>query len=161
MSTSVSLQEPFSYSLELLLLLIGLAILPLIVMFLVKLLRWGKAVAPKKKEVQEEKKEPVDKEKVRSKYLNVIDGLEKQYKDQKIDDRAAYLGLSEAVRNFVHEFTGMNTQNLTLNEIGELGLPSLYNLIKDFYRPEFAYDSGDTDVDQSFEISRKVVRTWN
>ena len=161
MSTSVSLQEPFSYSLTLLLILAGMAILPLIVMLLVKLLMWGKAIKPKKEVKVEEKKEPVDKEKVRSRYLNVIDELERDYKNQKIDDRAAYLGLSEAVRNFVHEYTGHNTQNLTLNEIGELGMPSLYNLIKDFYRPEFAQDPGETDVNQSFEISRKVVRTWN
>ncbi len=161
MSTSVSLQEPFSYSLNLLLALGAAVLLPLIILLIVKLIMRGKAIAPKKKEKEQPAPPPIDKDKVRSKYLGIIDTIEKKYDSKELDDRAAYLELSGAVRNFVHDYTGANTQNMTLNEIGELGMPSLFYLIKEFYKPEFAFDSGEPDVKKSIDTARKVVMTWS
>ena len=161
MSTSVSLQEPFSYSLNLLLALGAAVLLPLIILLIVKLIMRGKAIAPKKKEKEQPAPPPIDKDRVRNKYLGIIDTIEKKYDSKELDDRAAYLELSGAVRNFVHDYTGANTQNMTLNEIGELGMPSLFYLIKEFYKPEFAFDSGEPDVKKSIDTARKVVMTWN
>ena len=161
MSTSVSLQEPFSYSLNLLLALGAAVLLPLIILLIVKLIMRGKAIAPKKKEKEQPAPPPIDKDRVRNKYLGIIDTIEKKYDSKELDDRAAYLELSGAVRNFVHDYTGANTQNMTLNEIGELGMPSLFYLIKEFYKPEFAFDSGEPDVEKSIDTARKVVMTWS
>ena len=161
MSTSVSLQEPFSYSLNLLLALGAAVLLPMLIMLIIKLIMKGKAIAPKKKEKEQPAPPPIDKDRVRGKYLGIINEIEKKYDSKELDDRAAYLELSGAVRNFVHDYTGANTQNMTLNEIGALGMPSLFNLIKEYYRPEFALDSGETDVKKSIDTARKVVMSWS
>ena len=40
-------------------------------------------------------------------------------------------------------------------------MPNLYNLIKDFYHPEFAYDAGNVDITKSFGDARTVIKEWN
>ncbi|HAW15861.1 MAG: hypothetical protein IJ869_03690 [Clostridiales bacterium] len=161
MQTSVSLQNPFSYSLGLTIALIALVLVPMILLIYFKIrgMDLPKFRLPEKKV----KEVPVIKDPaaIKSKYLAVIDRIQDERTAESIDDREAYIRLSSAVRSFVNELTGANTRNLSLAEIEGLGMPNLYNLIKDFYHPEFAYDAGNVDITKSFGDARTVIKEWN
>lgn len=162
MSISVSLQDPLSYSTDLLFILLVAVIVPIIIIVLVRLI----LSKPPMKTQKKVKPAPVEKpasnmDRLRQKYLIKIDAVDRDYQDCKIDERESYIRLSSIVRNFVHEATGVNTQNLTLSEIERLSMPALHGLISVFYRPEFAYETGDIDVAASFNDARRVIREWN
>ncbi len=74
--------------------------------------------------------------------------------------RKAHILLSQCVREYCEEASSVPANSLTLREIEKLNKPTLYNLIKEFYEPEFAYDS-DKDIKASFMRAAEVVRTWN
>lgn len=162
MPISVNLQDMFSYSL---LLTIGLGLLvalPIIVIVLFKLK--GIKLPQRKRKPKPIKPKVMSKktaDQIKANYLKIIDEIEKNYNDKKIDDREAYLQLSSAVRGFVQEMTGVRAMNLTLHEISGLGMPSLHNLIAEFYRPEFAFDSEGANTPKSILDARTVVEKWN
>ena len=152
MPISVDLQDMFSYSLLLTIGLGLLVVLPIIILVIFK--RKPKPIKPK----------VISKmaaDQIKSKYLKTINEIETKYKAHEIDDREAYLQLSSAVRGFVQEMTGVRAMNLTLHEISGLGMPSLHNLIAEFYRPEFAFDSEGADTPKSIADARTVVEKWN
>jgi len=161
MQTSVDLQKPFEYSILLGLILLGLVLLPLITYGIYKLVNYK----PPKREVKKkaEKKvvkvrEPLDVLKTR--YLQLIDKVEAEYKEQVIDQRESYIRLSSLVRNFVHDVTDIDVQNFTLAEIDKLGMEDLTALIAKFYNPEFSYEDQYTEISMAFADARKVVSSW-
>ncbi|MCQ2505368.1 MAG: hypothetical protein MJ103_09045 [Saccharofermentans sp.] len=163
MPVSVSLEDMFAYSTLLTILLVVLVALPLLVYLILKLKKF-KLPASKKKKKPEAPKPYVRKrsiQEIKSDYLKQIDAIERKYKNNEIDDREAYLELSTVVRSFVQEMTGIKAVNLTLSEIKELGLPKLADLIAEFYRPEFAYESDGTDTVRHIADARTVVTQWN
>lgn len=162
MPISVNLQEMFGYSALLTILLVVLVAIPLLVYLFFKLK--GFKLPEKKKKKAEAPKPYVRKrsiQEVKSDYLRQISMIETKYKNNEIDDREAYLRLSTVVRSFVQEMTGIKAVNLTLSEIKELGLPTLADLIAEFYRPEFAYDSEGADTIRHIADARTVVTQWN
>ena len=162
MPISVSLQEMFGYSALLTILLVVLVAIPLIVYLFFKLK--GFKLPEKKKKKAEAPKPYVRKrniQEIKSDYLRQISMIETKYKNNEIDDREAYPKLSTVVRSFVQEMTGIKAVNLTLSEIKELGLPTLADLIAEFYRPEFAYDSEGADTIRHIADARTVVTQWN
>lgn len=162
MPISVSLQEMFGYSALLTILLVVLVAIPLLVYLFFKLK--GFKLPEKKKKKAEAPKPYVRKrsiQEIKSDYLRQISMIETKYKNNEIDDREAYLQLSKVVRTFVQEMTGIKAVNLTLNEIKELGLPALADLIAEFYRPEFAYESEGADTIRHIADARTVVTQWN
>lgn len=162
MSTNVSLQDPFSYSLTILLILLALVLLPAFVFLiksLISLLKTKKP-KPKKKDIPVENKTK-DINELRFKYLAMIADTENIYAKKQISPRQAYLKLSQIVREFVHDVTGVNTQNLTLAEIKALSMPTLYSLIDSFYRPEFAEEGNYEKIGEAFELAKGVVEQWN
>lgn len=162
MPISVSLQEMFGYSGLLTILLVVLVAIPLLVYLFFKLK--GFKLPEKKKKKAEAPKPYVRKrsiQEIKSDYLRQISMIETKYKNNEIDDREAYLKLSTVVRTFVQEMTGIKAVNLTLSEIKELGLPTLADLIAEFYRPEFAYESEGADTLRHIADARTVVTQWN
>ena len=162
MPISVNLQEMFGYSALLTILLVVLVAIPLLVYFFFKLK--GFKLPEKKKKKAEAPKPYVRKrsiQEIKSDYLRQISMIETKYKNNEIDDREAYLRLSTVVRSFVQEMTGIKAVNLTLSEIKELGLPTLADLIAEFYRPEFAYESEGADTLRHIADARTVVTQWN
>ncbi|MCR5529758.1 MAG: hypothetical protein K6F49_11115 [Saccharofermentans sp.] len=162
MPISVSLQDMFSYSAALTILLVVLVAIPLIVLLIMKLK--GFKLPARKKKKAEAPKPYVRKrsiQEIKSDYLKQIDAIEKQYNNREIDEREAYIRLSKVVRTFVQEMTGIKAMNLTLSEIKELNLPKLADLIAEFYRPEFAYDSEGADTVRHIADARTVVTQWN
>ena len=162
MPISVNLQEMFGYSALLTILLVVLVAIPLLVYLFFKLK--GFKLPEKKKKKAEAPKPYVRKrsiQEIKSDYLRQISMIETKYKNNEIDDREAYLRLSTVVRSFVQEMTGIKAVNLTLSEIQELGLPKLADLIAEFYRPEFAYESEGADTIRHIADARTVVTQWN
>lgn len=149
--TTVSLQKPFSYSLIILGILIFLVLLPWIIKLIQLIIKhW-----PKKKNKPEKKVKNIAA--IKSKYTKKIDKIAA---NESLTDREVYLELSSTVRNFVFEMTGVTAQNFSLREIKSLNMPELYDLIEQFYHPEFAAEEVETDITAAFEGARKVVREW-
>lgn len=159
MQTTIKLQEPFTYS-----------IIPLIITicFILAMTFYLIYLNIKKKKVRVEddhlkvipekniKNVPV----IKDKYLEQLNSIEYKYTNNMIDLRKAYQLISESIRMFVFEITDITTQNYSLKEIKKLNIPDLYELIEEYYEPEFASRSvGDFGV--SIEKARRVVKEWN
>jgi len=160
MSTSISLQDPLSYSTGIMIGLIIAMAVPAIIYLIYLIIKYMPKPKPKTK-TKPVPKITEDLATIKRRYLKLIEAVELDLNNQKIDEREGYIRLSSVVRNFVHEATGLDTQNLTLNEIKELSMPSLYDLIERFYRPEFALEKGDIIMETSVRDARRVVETWN
>ncbi len=155
MQTIIKLQESFSYSL-----------FPIIltVLFIIGIIYYknnSKKVHLSqldKKEISE--KNLKDKPVIKNKYLKELDEIEKNFFDQKIDLRTAYQKISEIIRLFVFEMTDITTQNYSLKEIKKLNIPILYELIEEYYVPEFA-SKPVGDFEESIKKARGVIKEWN
>ena len=159
MQTSINLQEPFTYSVVPLIILIVVIIAITIYLIYTKI---NKKTVEKEEEIVKEipekniKNIPVIKEK----YLNQLDSIEYKYLNKMISLRKAYQLISESIRLFIFEVTDITTQNYSLSEIKKLEIPNLYELIKEYYEPEFASKSVG-DFSSSINKARGVVNKWN
>ena len=97
---------------------------------------------------------------IKGKYLNQLDSIEYRYTSSMIDLRTAYQLISESIRLFVFEVTDITTQNYSLKEIKKLDIPVLYELIEEYYEPEFAMKSIG-DFSNSINKARRVIKQWN
>jgi hypothetical protein len=159
MQTSVELQEPFTYS-----------IIPIVIIicFILAIMCYLIYLKKQKKEVKVENdnlKLIPDKNKkdipvIKGKYLDQLNSIEYKYTNNMIDLRKAYQLISEAIRMFVFEITDITTQNYSLKEIKKLNIPNLYELIKEYYEPEFASKSVG-DFETSINKARRVIKEWN
>lgn len=152
MQTSVNLQDPFSYSLYPIIILLVILLIYTIIIF----------HKPKKnKKIKALPKErPIDVKKIKSKYIKKLDEVEYKLENNKISTRIAYQHTSSIIRNFVHEVTRIKVQNYTLMEIKNLKMPILYELVQEYYVPEFAERSFG-DIQKSIEKTRKVIEKWS
>ena len=101
MKTSVNLQEPFTYSVIPLIIVIVL-IIGLSLYFIIT----RKSKTQKKLEGNIEKvpeRNIKDIKQIKAKYIKNLDSIESKYNNQTIELRQAYLLISEAVRMFVFE----------------------------------------------------------
>lgn len=159
MKTSVNLQEPFAYSvIPIIIVLILIILLTLYFIISWKLKKKNKIEGSIVKEIPEKNKKNI--RVIKEKYIKNLDSIESQYNNQKIELRQAYLLISEAIRMFVFEVTDIATQNYSLNEIKNMNLPILYELIKEYYEPEFAFKSVG-DFSSSIKKARSVILKWN
>ena len=157
MQTSINLQEPFAYS-----------ILPVfIIILLTAIIIYFFIYLRKKKEVNNlDVVKAIPKNNIKNipvikrKYLKQLDEIENKYTNNNIELRKAYQMISEAIRLFVFEVTDITTQNYSLAEIKKINMPVLYELIEEYYEPEFASKSvGDFKV--SINKARRVINEWN
>lgn len=161
MTTSVTLQNPFSYSFILLLALIIIIVFPIILYLIIKIVAYLRSKGKKVRTSNKKKSKPVNIEKLKIKYLDKIEKLEEKQKAEKISGRQSYLELSEIVREFVQESTGVKVSNYSLGEIKTLSMPSLYVLIEQFYKPEFGAEETEEGIENAFKDARRVVTEWN
>lgn len=152
METSVNLQSPFSYAIYPVFIIIIILFVYILVLF----------CKPKKKVKVKtvQKKQVVDIKKIKNKYLKKLDDVECKMDNNKISIRSAYQSTSNIIRNFVHEVTSIKVQNYTLEEIKLLDMPILYELVSEYYTPEFAEQSVG-DIKKSIEKTRKVIEKWS
>ena len=159
MQTSINLQEPFAYS-----------IIPLLITMCLTLIETYYLIYSKKKKeknrVDEVKVKAIPERNIKNipvikeKYLNQLNTIEYRYTHNMIELRKAYQMISESIRLFVFEITDITTQNYSLAEIKKLNMPILYELIKEYYEPEFASKSVG-DFEASINKARRVINEWN
>ena len=160
MHTSVNLQEQASYSvipLLLIILVLGLLTIILIFIYIKSPKKEVKINNKKVKEIPEKniKNIPV----IKNKYLEQLDSIKYKYDHEMVDLRKAYQLISETIRLFVFEITDITTQNYSLSEIKKLDIPDLFDLIEEFYEPEFAKKS-KANFEESYSNARRVVNEW-
>lgn len=151
MSVSTKLNSMFSYS-----------FLPIIIIFLFLIALFLINKSLKKKTIKEDIviPSPENIALIKEKYLKEIDQLKKEFINNNFSLRVAYQNLSKVIRNFVFETTHIKVQNYTLDDIRKLNMPILYELISEYYNPEFANISNGNFI-YSIEKARGVVEKWN
>lgn len=161
MQTSINLQEPFTYS-----------VIPLIIASCLVVITTCYLILSRKRktkdniELDENKVKEIPEKNIKNipvikgKYLNQLDSIEYKYTNKMIELRNAYQLISEAIRLFVFEITDITTQNYSLAEIKKLNIPELYELIEEYYEPEFASKSIG-DFEASINKARRVIKEWN
>ncbi len=159
MQISIKLQDPFTYSN--IPLIITIVFVVVVTFYLVSLRNKKKNSIKKDDEIKEIpdrniKNIPV----IKGKYLNQLDTIEYKYINHMIELRKAYQLVSEAIRLFVFEITDITTQNYSLSEIKNLNIPNLYELIKEYYEPEFASKTIG-DFNSSINKARRIIKEWN
>ncbi len=154
MQIDVNLKAPFSYSWIPIIVLLVILLLPFIYLLLKKLgvfnLKENNIMNFTAKDINS----------IRYKYLNKLNDLEKSLNDKKITSRKAYQELSMLIRLFVYELTGLEVQSCTLKDIKKLNIPVLYELIKEYYDPEFSKISKG-NIKASIEKTKEVISRWN
>ena len=163
MQTSVEVQDPFSYALWPIIVMVVVfvaGVTALVLFYYFKVLKKPARKVPKIKEappVVVKKRNPME---IRLDYLSRIDVVQRKYENNQIDARIAHQELSAIVRLFVNEMTGINIQTFSLSELKSTRFVSVTNLIEEFYAPEFALRA-DKDTRNSIEDARKVIQAWN
>ena len=97
---------------------------------------------------------------IKNKYLALIDNLENDVKNNKTTNRHAYQKLSSLIRNYIFEATSIKVQNYTLKDIEKINMPVLYDLVAEYYDPEFAIISKG-NILNSLKKTREVIERWN
>ncbi len=158
MQTTIKLQEPFMYSKNLLIIIIFIVLC--ITGYLIFLYKKKKIV--KKEEIikaipnKNIKNIPV----IKSKYIEQLEAIEYKYENEMIELRKAYQLISESIRMFIFEVTDITTQNYSLIEIKKLNIPKLYELIEEYYEPEFS-SKPSGDFEAAINKARRIIREWN
>ena len=155
MQTYVNLQDPFSYSIYPIIITAVLLIAISIYLYILK-----NKKQPNIEEIHEKEIKPKSLKHIKYKYLKKLNTIENKLENNKITIRTAYEGLSIIIRYFVYEVTDIKVQNYTLKDIEKLKIPILYELIQEYYAPEFAERSLG-NVKASIEKTRKVIEKWN
>lgn len=153
MQTSVNLQENFTYSLIILAIIFLMIIIESFFLF-------SKRRKKEKNIIKEIPKKNVKNIPViKNKYLNKLNSIEYKYIHNQISLRKAYQLISEEIRLFVFEITDITTQNYSLDEIKKINIPNLYDLIEEYYEPEFA-SKVVGDFNSSIKKARSVISEW-
>lgn len=96
---------------------------------------------------------------IKSNYLQELQILKQEINNNKINNRHAYQKLSKIIRNFIFEATNIKVQNYTLKDIKTLNLPFLYELVSEFYNPEFSQNEKG-NIMLSIEKTTAVITQW-
>ena len=158
MKTSVTLQEPFSYSM-IPIIVVGILVALYGIYLIISILQ----KQPKKKTATPVPKKiisPADIRTIKSKYLAELENIKQALWTQQISTRDAYQKMSLCIRHFVYEITGIQVQNCTLEDIRQLHMPNLEALIAEYYAPEFSMTSM-SDSAASLERTKRVIELWN
>lgn len=154
MQIDVNLKAPFSYSWIPIIILLVVLLLPFLYLLLKKLgvfnLKKNNILNFTAKDINS----------IKYKYLSKLNDLELNLNDKKITSRKAYQELSVLIRLFVYELTGLEVQSCTLKDIKKLNIPVLYELIKEYYDPEFSKISKG-NIKASIEKTKEVISRWN
>ena len=116
----------------------------------------------KKKEIKKQIVIPNHKDlmEIKKRYLSKIQELENNFNNKKITNRKAYQELSNIIRNFIFEATNIKVQNYTLKEIEKISMPILYDLVSEYYDPEFSIIS-EGNIISSINKTKTVIERWN
>ena len=155
MPITVDLQEMQSYS-QMVLVVVGIILAIFVATIIVVLV---KKLCSKPQNINREISIE-DRENIKKKYIELLNGLETKCRADKVSNRKAYQELSKITRHYIYETTGVKVHNYTLDEIRSANMTGLYNVVSDCYAPEFSIDKNG-DIFNSIAKARKVVEGWN
>ena len=165
MTTSVELQEPLSFAVWPWVAL-AVALLGAVAFVLIRKLV---AYMKKKKELErlaaeERKRNPVPVKpslpELKDKYMQKIIALENQFLTGQIESREAYEELSNLFRTFIYDATGVPAHKFTLYDMRGFNNPIAYNLVNNYYAPEFSSDTKG-NILESIDFTKRAVFEWN
>jgi hypothetical protein len=156
MEIDVKLQKPFSYAFWPIIAVAIIMVLLIIGFIVYKIMK--KSMRKKPSVVQEYKAK--DPHHTKLKYLKELNSILADLNAEILNARIAYQRTSLCIRKFTYEMTGVKVQNYTLDEIKLLQLPTLENLVNEYYVPEFSKDTAG-DVIASIEKTRRAIEEWN
>lgn len=154
MQIDTELRPPFSYSLVPILFLLIILLLPFFYCLI------NKFFSVKKNNTYLKNYSKKDISSIKYEYLKKLNDLEKSLESKKISSRKAYQELSMLIRLFVYELTGLEVQTCTLKDIKKLNIPVLYELIEEYYDPEFSKISRG-NIKESIEKTKGVIGRWS
>lgn len=153
MNTQYELEEPFRYSWDLVYaLLIVIAILIIGYLIIKFSPFFSKRFSKYFKKVQTPS--------YKARALKQLEKLRIDIENNHIDNRDAYLQLSNIIRKFIEKTTGINVLSLSKEEIKDLDMEELSLLMEEYYPPEFAKDSRGNILD-SINRTTEVIKRWN
>lgn len=92
-------------------------------------------------------------------YIGKLSILAGKYQSGACTTREAYLKMSDLIRSFVQEATGINALNMSLSDVRRMSMPALEKLMEEYYSPEFSSESKG-DVLQSIDKTIKAIEAW-
>ena len=98
-------------------------------------------------------------EDAKPRYIGKLTQLAEKYRAGTCSTREAYLKMSDIIRSFVQEATGINVLNMSLSDVRGLSMPELETLMQEYYSPEFSSESKG-DVLQSIDKTIKAIAAW-
>ena len=152
MQVDVELQELFSYS------LVPIIILLLVLLIPIFFFGYKKFFYKKKDNVIVNLNKDINS--IKNNYLNQLNILEQNLINGNINSRKAYQELSMIIRLFIYDVTGIEVQTYSLNEIEKLNIPILYELMYEYYDPEFTRASKG-NIKSSIKKTKGVIERWN
>ncbi|HEY4161048.1 MAG TPA: hypothetical protein VGM08_03220 [Candidatus Saccharimonadales bacterium] len=99
-------------------------------------------------------------DRLKAKYLRLIEEWYQRYRRQEIDSRVLHWALSMNVRYFVYEAKHFPAPVLTLADLKLAPYPALTNLIEDYYPEEFA-ELLRGDAETSVTAAKGLIQQWN
>lgn len=161
METTITLQEPFSYSLWPIMILLVILFFSMIIFMAISVNRKNKQNATKSRsKAKEIIPETPTLEQVKQQYMSALTDLKQQYMDENVSERICYQKLSSMLRQFVSSVSGNDITNMTLTEIRHQGLKQVEQLISEYYEPEFSREA-KSDIAGAIERTKKVIEEWN
>ncbi len=151
MQVTTELRPLFSYSILYIIFTI------ILIIFVLIITRYMKKKELKKKLIIPNHKDLLV---IKKKYLTKIDNLIINFNNSKLSSRKAYQELSSIIRNFIYEVTNIQVQNYTLKDISTINMPILYQLVSEYYNPEFSKISKG-NITLSINKTRMVIEKWN
>ena len=149
MQIKTELNDMFSYSLFPVIILFVITVIFLLYLIIIKNNKKYNIITPNKKKLLN----------IKNNYLNNLDILLNDYSNNIISKREAYHRLSLSIRNFIYETTNIKVQYFTLEDIKSIDIPILYDLVSEYYNPEFSRKSEGNFYD-SLERTRMVISRW-
>lgn len=149
MQIKTELNDMFSYSLFPVIILFVIIVIFLLYLIIIKNNKKYNIITPNKKKLLN----------IKNNYLNNLDILLNDYSNNIISKREAYHRLSLSIRNFIYETTNIKVQYFTLEDIKSIDIPILYDLVSEYYNPEFSRKSEGNFYD-SIERTRMVISRW-
>ena len=149
---------PWQYPLWILWLVLGLLALLLVVAWAVFVHRFSARRLPPAERARLRER-PADPAEVRARYEQLIDEVERAWRDGRLGDRAVHGRLSLLVRFHAHELDGVDAHVMTLEDLKEARLPQLSGPVEQWYPPAFRAGAS-SDPGRAIATAREVVRSW-
>jgi hypothetical protein len=105
-----------------------------------------------------------NKKKLQQKYMDILDGIEAQYKAAQLTEYDVYYEVAQTLRLYASEKNNENYTNFTLRDLSDTpGLALLHETIDYLYDCEFfdrSIDPNPTEPEEAVEWGRNLVRRW-